>query len=225
MRICLFTLALSVSAFAGDLYKTGIIHPRHDVSLSVALDGKLTSLLVEEGQKVIKGEKILQLDDTLQKFEVARRKLAWEDLSQLKAMKENLILLKVLVANKEKLFKESQAISQSELTRANIQLNKLVGEYHTLMALKAKEKLEFEIASKIRESYFILSPIAGEVVDLKPSVGEWVKLGAETLRVVDTAVCYLEVNVDLETVGQLRRQPEKVHVRVKIGEEILRKKA
>lgn len=200
-----------------DFELTGIVYPIHDINLSLPLDGIVTSLPVKAGQRVVKDDLLLQLDDRLQQLEVQRRQRIWEDDSQINSARENLTLLESLVATKEELFETSRTVSQSELKRNQIQLNQVQGEFQALLEAKAKAELEYRIAAEILDSYQLRAPLDGTIVDIIPSEGEWVRTGDPVIRLVDTRTCYLDLDVDLMTSRRIAQKNTQLRVQVSVG--------
>ncbi|PCJ18557.1 MAG: hypothetical protein COB02_10475 [Candidatus Cloacimonadota bacterium] len=192
----------------------GIVKPIEDVNLSFSMDAKLMSIEIKEGDKIKIDQILMRQDSRLQKLEVQRRKLVYDDTSQIDTIFKNLKLLKEMVTTKERLFKNSQTVSKAELKRNQMQLNKMQGEYDSLASTKIKEKLEYLISSEILSSYFVKSPINGRVVEVKASIGEWVKTGETVVRVVDSSTCYLELNVDLTTAKILLEKQKNIFIEI-----------
>lgn len=191
----LLLLPFFCSASEDEFYLTGIIYPIHDVSLSLAVDGPLAKLMVKEVDFVEQDQKLLSLDDRLQSLEVERRKSIFEDRSQLITTEKNLALLKELVATKEGLFESTKTVSESELKRNRIQFNQAEGEYKAYSELKKREEIEYRISQQVLSTYSLLSPIKGQVIEINPEVGEWVKSGDPILRIIDSSVCFLDINL------------------------------
>ncbi|MCJ8346398.1 HlyD family efflux transporter periplasmic adaptor subunit, partial [bacterium] len=216
----LFLLALS-SLHANLI---GIVNPIEDVNLSFSMDAKVMAIEVKEGDQVKVDQILMRQDSRLQQLEVKRRKMVYEDLAQVNTLQKNLILLKEMVQSKEKLYKNSQTVSKTELKRNQMQLNKMQGEYDSLLSSKNKEKLEHDISREILSSYFVKSPINGVVVEVKANIGEWVKTGQTVVRVVDSSTCFLDLNVELKTARDLLLMKDQVFIEVTTLNEKLIKK-
>lgn len=202
----------------------GIVSPIEDVNLSFAMDAKVMTIGIKEGDRVSKDQILMRQDSRLQKLEVKRRQLVFEDKASVNTYRKNLSILKEMVLSKEKLFKSSQTVSKTELKKNQMQLNKMQGEYDSLVSAKSKEKLEYDISKEILSSYFVKSPINGVVVEIKPNVGEWVKTGETVVRVVDSSVCFLDLNVELSMARDLLQMKDQVFVEVTTLNEKLIKK-
>lgn len=211
-------------SFAQETGLKGIVYPIDDVELSLPVDGVLMTLEIKEGDQVKKHQRLLLLDDRLQRLEAQRRKMIWQDASQTQTMEKNVALLQDLVKTKKDLYERTKTVSRSELQNAQMQLNQMMGELATLKANKAREKIEYDIAKETLSSYALTSPIDGRVVEIIPAVGEWVQTGKPVIRVVNTAVCHLEIDVDLSTVRQLQAKPDDIQLTIPAGDKDIVKK-
>ncbi|GAB5561506.1 MAG: HlyD family efflux transporter periplasmic adaptor subunit [Synoicihabitans sp.] len=205
----------------GEEFLTGIVYPLHDLELSLPLEGTVSQIMVSPGDHVQEDQVLLQLDDRLQKLEVARRERIWRDDSQIQSAQENLELLESLVATKEELFESSRTVSESELKRNRIQFNQAQGEYRALMENQARAELEFKIAAAILDSYQLKAPQAGQVVEIIPEEGEWARTGEPIIRLVNTSTCFLDLDVDLATARRITSPNTSVKVEVPTGEATL----
>lgn len=212
------------ASFAQDMRLKGIVYPIDDVELSMPVDGVLMTLEIEEGDRVKKGRRLLRLDDRLPRLETRRRKMIWQDASQVRTMEKNVALLRELVKTKQDLHERTQTVSRSELKNAQMQLNRMTGEYDALKANEAKEKIEYDIARETLSSYSLESPIDGRVVEIFPAVGEWVRTGKPVVRIVNTAVCYLDIDVDLATARRLQEKADDIRLKIPTGDEELEKR-
>lgn len=214
LKWCVIALAwVLVSNVQADEFNTGIVKPLRSLELSMAVDGVVTARPVAEGEAVAAGGVILQLDEQLQALEVQRKKALWKDRSSLKTLSANLEEMEQLLLRKEALAAASRAVSQADLNRVRIQMNSAQGEYDMARQNEVREKLDYQIAEEVLSYYHLNSPIAGELVEVVPDVGEWVKAGDVVARVVDHSQCILALDVDVATALQLV-EGETVAIRV-----------
>tara|TARA_B100001063_G_C16778178_1_gene567738 strand:- start:2234 stop:2983 length:750 start_codon:yes stop_codon:yes gene_type:complete len=182
---------------------TGIVKPIYDANLSVATDGIVNKLLLQEGSVVKKNQSILKLDDKLQKLETKRRKLVLDDKIKLKSLVKNLVIMKDLLNKKEQLYKTTKAISLNELNQLRMQYINFKAEIETLRANEKKEEVEYKISAEILDYYDLRSPIDGVITEIKPQMGEWVQSGDEIVTVVNVKTCYVEVDIDSSLVKDI----------------------
>jgi RND family efflux transporter MFP subunit len=176
----------------------GISKPIHDVSLSVAVDGVISSIPVKEGQRVKKGDELLRLDDRLYVRELNRRDLIVKDNARLSTAERNRDIIKVLLDNTNKLYMTAGAISEEEVKKLKIQYTSIVGEVNGLIAEKKREQVEYGIAKEQLDQRVLRSPINGVISDIVAEAGEWADPSKMVIRVVDTSKGLLEVNMDVD---------------------------
>jgi len=202
LRILKLLLACSISLLAQNSI-TGIVKPVYQGKLSVSTDGIIFKILLNEGDSVKKGQTILKLDDKLQKLETLRRKTVFDDKTQIETLEKSLIIMKNIITKKEKLYKDTKAISLNELNQLRIQYINTQGELESAKANEAKEKIEYRIANEVLAYYNLKSPIDGMITKIVPKIGEWVQTGKEIITVVDTKTCFVEVDLDLKAFNKI----------------------
>lgn len=198
-------LGMTVAASAAAEEFVGIIHPLRDLTLSLGVGGVAASVNVEVGQKVRVGQLLLALDDRMQAVETERRRVVAEDLSELKALEARIDIVKGLYENARVLYEKTGGISHDELQKLELELIATEGRIEQLRAQEAREKLEYQGAEQERQSMRLLAPIDGVVTRIDLDVGEWSKPGEPALRLVNSEVCYLNVNVNRRAARGLNR--------------------
>ncbi len=201
VAFCVAILITSPLAQAQEF--TGVVFPHRDLTLSVSNAGVVNQVNVEVGERVTQGQLMLELEDSLQRLEVDRRKVVLEDSSELRSVQERQAILDRLYADGKRLFESSGSISREELMKLRIESLALKGRAEQLRAEKRRERLEHEIAGQEYQLRSLLAPIDGVVTDLKVDVGEWASPGEPVLRLVDASVVELRVNVTQPAARQL----------------------
>lgn len=201
VAFCVAILITSPLAQAQEF--TGVVFPHRDLTLSVSNAGVVNRVNVEVGERVTQGQLMLELEDSLQRLEVDRRKVVLEDSSELRSVQERQAILDRLYADGKRLFESSGSISREELMKLRIESLALKGRAEQLRAEKRRERLEHEIAGQEYQLRSLLAPIDGVVTDLKVDVGEWASPGEPVLRLVDASVVELRVNVTQPAARQL----------------------
>lgn len=199
------SLGLGVAATAGAGEYVGIVHPLRDLTLSLGVGGVAASVDVVVGQKVRSGQLLLTLDDRMQAVETERRRVVAEDQSELKALEERIGIVKELYGNARALYEKTGGISRDELRKLELELIATEGRIEQLRAQEAREELEYRSAEQERLAMRLLAPIDGVVTRIDLDVGEWSKPGEPVLRLVNSEVCYLNVNVDRRAAQGLSR--------------------
>jgi RND family efflux transporter MFP subunit len=174
----------------------GIIKPIYDVKLSALVEGKIDKLFIKEGDSVKMNDKLLRIDDKLQKLEMNRREIIWKDKAQLSFAKKNSKILKSLLDSTQRLYNQTKAVSRDDLRVLKMKYYTAKGDIQAQIENEKREKIEYEMAKNILSQYTIVSPIDGIVTSIKKQESEWTKTGEVLLRIVNTDLCFLEINVD-----------------------------
>lgn len=192
-----------VSAFAQAQEFTGVVFPHRDLTLSVSNAGVLHRVNVEVGEVVKQGQPLLELEANLQRLEVDRRKVVMDDTSELRSVEQRQKILDQLYADGRRLFESSGSISREELMKLRIESLALAGRGEQIRAEKRRERLEHAIAAQEYQLRSLLAPIDGVVTDLRVDVGEWASPGEPVIRLVDTAVVELRINITQAAARQI----------------------
>lgn len=202
LALCL-GLAVAFESAAGEY--VGIVHPLRDLTLSLGVGGVAASIDVVVGQKVRAGQLLLALDDRMQAVETERRRVVAEDQSEIKALEARISIVKGLYENARILYEKTGGISHDELQKLELELIATEGRIAQLRAQEAREELEYRGAEQERLAMRLLAPIDGVVTRIDLDVGEWSKPGEPVMRLVNSEVCYLNVNVDRRAARGLSR--------------------
>ena len=189
------TLLYMITALQSEEY-VGIIKPINDIALSVSLDGKIENIFIEEGSNVEKGDKLLQIDSNLQNLEMKRSEIIWKDKAQLESAKKTQKILKSLLHSTQTLYKKTKSISRDDMQALEMRYYTQEGEIQARIENEKKEETEYLIAKEKLSKYTISSPINGVITELKLEEGEWAKVGDLLIRVVNSDICFLEINID-----------------------------
>lgn len=219
----LFLIILGLNQAIASMMFEGIVKPAHEVKLALPIDGVIAKVFVKEGDGVKKGEKLLKLDDTLQKLEVERRKEIYFDRSELESNKNNLEIIKSLLDSSQELYERTTSVSHDEVKSLRMQYYSLKGKVDTYEARKKQELLDYEISKEVLARHILTSPIDGTVTVVNPEEGEWAKGGEMLVTVVDTSVCYAEFYLE-ERYARILKKGESVSLNVREGEVMSAKK-
>ncbi len=174
---------------------SGLVYPLHDVTLSAGVAGIVMQRLVEPGNRVKAGQVLLILDDRLQVIESERRKVIFQDQSELASVRERTVILSSLLENSRAVFKQTGSISKDELFRLDAEYIASKGRLEQLIEQKKREQLDYESAERERRQRHITAPFSGIVTKIIPQVGEWAKPGDPIVLLVEpsTAVLHLAI--------------------------------
>lgn len=195
MKFIFVTLLYMITALQSEEY-VGIIKPINDIALSVSLDGKVENIFIQEGSTVKKGDKLLQIDTDLQKLEMKRSEIIWKDKAQLDSAKKTQKILKSLLESTQTLYEKTKSISRDDMQALEMRYWAQEGEIQARVENEKKEETEYLMAKEKLSKYSISSPINGIITELKLEEGEWAKMGDLLIRVVNSDICFLEINID-----------------------------
>lgn len=199
--LCL-ALLLPVGAIAKSY--SGLIYPVHDITLSAGVSGLVMKRAVLPGQAVKADQVLLQLDDRLQTIESNRRRVIFEDQSELQATRDRLRILDTLMNDARAVFDSTGSISKDELLRLEAEQLASQGRLAQLVEQKKREQLDYESAEGDRLQRHITAPINGVVTKVIPQVGEWAKAGDPMLHLVDTSMAILRLAVPHKLASALK---------------------
>jgi RND family efflux transporter MFP subunit len=190
---CLTLMLGSVAAQAKTF--SGLIYPLHDITLSAGVAGLVMRREVQLGQYVKANQVLLQLDDRLQSIESNRRKVIFDDQSEVSAARERHRILSILLKDAQAVFKATGSVSKDELLRLEAEQLAAGARLEQLIEQKKREKLDFEAAERDRLQRQITAPVNGVVTKLTPQVGEWAKPGDPVISLVDASTAILRLAV------------------------------
>ena len=201
--LCLFLLgAFPMGSFAEEYI--GLVHSEREIALSMGVGGVVTALNVARGQLVQENEVLLSLDDRLQIIELDRRKVVYEDMSEIRATEDRVRAMKSMYEATRSVFERTGSISKDEMTRLEVEYSAARGRLEQLAAQKVRERLEYEGALHEKQMRQLVAPAAGVITKIEPKVGEWAKPGDTLMELVDASNCYLKTNVPLRSIRGLR---------------------
>lgn len=183
---------------------SGLVYPLHDITLSASVSGLVVKRLVRPGREVKANQLLLRLDDRLQIIESNRRRVIFEDQSELQATRDRLRILDMLLLDTRTVFDRTDSVSRDELLRLEAEQLASQGRLAQLVEQKKREQLEYESAEGDRLQRHILAPISGVVTKIIPQVGEWAKAGDPMLHMVDASVAVLRLAVPHTVAGALK---------------------
>ena len=189
----LATLLPAGAAEAADY--TGIVHPRHQLTLSVPVPGVVLRVAVEPGKRVEAQALLLLLDDRAQAAEEQRRKIVVDDLSETHATEDRLKIVQPLAEDARKLVNTRGAISREDAARAELDFVATRGRLAQLEVQKRRERVEHLAAELERQQRRLLAPVGGVITKVAIDVGEWARPGDALVELVDASVLHLRVNV------------------------------
>jgi RND family efflux transporter MFP subunit len=187
--ICLLLL-FSTSSQAVDL--PAVLQYERVVDLSVPVSGTVSSVLVEEGQSVQKGELLLELDDLPFKVNIEK---TTAELQLLKA--ERLAMKKELNRNKE--LYERMVLSTVSLDGSEL-------NYIRADSLWRAKQAELKLVTYDYEKSRLRAPFTGKIIARAVEPGQTIRTEMQVpvlLRLAETAGFIVESEVTAENIGIL----------------------
>ncbi len=197
---------------------TGKVKPRTEVKISANVSGEIVAMPVVEGQRVLKGDLLVQIDARTYEaqlrsseagYEAAKANLAFEEASAREAE---------LSYNRIKALFEKNLASQQEFDAAQTRLNTSKAAYESAQARLKQAKASVDQARESLGYTKIVSPIDGFVTNLPTEVGEIVmgslNYQASVIMVIsDLSVIEVEVEVDETDIANVELgQPVKIEL-------------
>jgi RND family efflux transporter MFP subunit len=207
----------SVSLYAGEkLSFSGITEPIKDVKLSMLIEGRISTIFFKEGDRIKKGQHILDLDKNLENLETMRRKLIWESKVELEAAKTRELLIKSQLESVQKLFENAKGISKEKLQEKELEYKLSVAERKRLEIEEERKRIEYEMALENLRKRTLKSPIDGVIIKLFLDEGESCEPEQPLVHIVDTNkslfVCYIE-----EKIGRTLKKGQSVNLKIRAG--------
>lgn len=183
---------------------TGLIVPRHDILVSAGVPAAVMQVQTEVGKRVKDGQLLIQLDDRLQALEAQRRRIIFEDESEIRAARDRVRILRPLAEDSRRAFQAGGSVSREEVSRLELDLSAAAARVEQLIAQKVREKSELDIAEQEKLLRRVVAPVSGVVTRVDLEIGEWAKIGEPVLQIVDADVCYLRVAISPMALRKLK---------------------
>ena len=166
-----------------DYYETfGTVKAKNVAVIASKIMGSVTSVVVQEGQRVGQGQSLLTIDDSDIVQRVSAARSAVESANQQKQLAE------VTFSRYAKLYEE-KALSRQEFDQVETQ-KKIAESEHERARAMLKEAQTFDGYAHIR------APFAGVVTGKKIDVGSMAMPGMQLLTIEDTSSFLVEAAVD-----------------------------
>lgn len=177
---------------------TGTIEAKQNADLAPLQSGVIEQLFVDDGNNVVKGEKLLQLDATLAKF-------------QLNEIAAGLSAAAVKLAEAERLYQEVMQLSKQQFVAKT-----LMGERRSNLASAQAEqnekKASLALQQEVVQRHTLFAPFNGVIASRNADVGEWVNPQSQVFNLVANHALRLKIAIPQEYFYQLKSQPLLVNV-------------
>jgi len=168
---------------------SGNVEALNNAQLTILEEGIVKSIKVDAGDAVVKGQTLIELDDTLAKIQLAQ---ANSTLTSAKIQyQENLRLLNEIHALAQK-----QVIAETLLSerKANLALSK---------ALMAQEQAKVDLQQEILKRHALVAPFSGVIAQRNIDVGEWIAQQDPTFQLVSNDSLRIFINIPQEYFNQI----------------------
>jgi RND family efflux transporter MFP subunit len=194
-----------VLAPVDEYYETsGTVRARTVSTVASRMMGTITSIRVNEGDRVNAGQLLLTVDDSDTAMKVKGASEGYnEALKALESARENRTLREITWQRYKKLYDE-KALSRQELDQ--IETQKTVASLDFERAQAAVKRVEAGVSeAKIYQGYArVKAPVSGMVTGKKAEIGSMAVPGMPLLTIEDTSAYRIEVNADEKLSGRIR---------------------
>lgn len=191
-----FLFLATTPLFARQWAGSGITEPFREATVSSSVSGSVVAINAVEGSSVEENEIIIELDSTLERLDVDRRRLIADSTVDLDASLQQVEMKKKDYESTKQLFDETQSISEQEVLSKELDVMVAQAEYDRLLLAEQLEEFEYRIAQAQLEKRTIVAPFGGVVVEVITEVGENCSPGQPLIRIVDIRQVRLVVFVE-----------------------------
>jgi RND family efflux transporter MFP subunit len=180
----------------------GIAYPSKQVVLNAPIDGKVAAILIEEGERVKKGDLLAQMDDAEQQVVVASARLQSESDAEVAraqfALDEAIILLERATETYQK-----DAASEWEVRRAQLQKDQAEADLRIAQDRQALAKVNLELEEARLERMRVPAPFDGEVIEHSAEPGATLTRTDPILAVAALDPLEAHINLPVSVFGKL----------------------
>ena len=227
LTMVLVILLLPLVSLAEPLTISGFTEPVLDSKLGLDVIGRVATVHGQEGQTVKKGEPILVLDQRVEQLGTARRKLIWNDRTEVDAVSRQLQTLTVHLDDTKSLAQSTiltNSVPREELENQELEHDLASIDLKRLQIEEKREKLEYDIARQELRKRTLYAPFEGQIVELLIGVGENIEPDTPLVHLVSTSSLNFVANVELG-VSQKLELGQSVELQLQSGAETVNSEA
>ncbi|WP_016957334.1 efflux RND transporter periplasmic adaptor subunit [Catenovulum agarivorans] len=197
------------TSLENSIVATGTLEPKHYVEVGAQVSGQVEKIHVEEGEQVVAGDLLVEIDATVFETQLQQAEAALESkkaqLNQLRAELE----LAELRANRNKKLYEQQAVSEDTLFDSATNVKVLQSRIATSIAQIKADEAGVE-GDRARLGYAkIYAPISGTIATIQIRVGQTLNANQNApvlLKISDLSAMTLRAEVSEADVNSLYKQ-------------------
>ena len=182
-------------SLAEDTVIKGVTRCYADLSLGLAVPGRIAQLHVQEGSVVRAGDVLLHLDRAPEELEVQRRHAQWQGQAELVTAQARYETALVQAKAAREIYSTNQGISREELENRELALATTKSELDRLRTVKEIERLDYLTAKENLDRRSLRAPRPGIVTKLIKFQGESVQANEVAIRLCDISKVMFVVNV------------------------------
>ena len=186
----------------------GVIYPKHQLTLSLAVSGVVHAVPVAEGDEVAQGALLVALEQELEALELQRLEMLWQSEGVLRASQQRLALITEQLNLAQMLYDQSRSVSRDELNALRMQKLSLEAETVNLELEKQRQALDFQIGQGRLEQRNLRAPLAGLVTRVTVNPGEWVQAGEPIIELVDSSESFIRFSLPSRQAREFKRGDE-----------------
>lgn len=180
-----------------------------DLELAFSFSGIVAKLFVDEGQNVLAGTVLVELDQEIEALEVKRREAIWRSEAELSVARIKAEVSAQQYHAAERLAAAGGAISLEDVQNRKLARDVEVVEVDRLEAQERIEELDFLVATAALAKRTMLSPSDGIVAETLKKPGESAQAYEPVVRLCDASGILFIANV-----------PDALAVGLKVGEAV-----
>jgi len=194
--------AAAPATLSATLSASGYTQALREVKLGLTVNGRIDRVFVREGDRVRRGDLILQLDHRAEALEVERRGLLLKDTSRLDELRQRETMLKAQLEAARNLL-QTGGMARKQVEDEELALSNVTAERRALENAKLRERVELDLATEALDKRFLRAPVDGVVTRLALRDGESVAAHEPAVVVSDASRVRFHGTVPLAEASRL----------------------
>ncbi len=214
-RLLTTATLLLVSGTGFALEYPGVTSAYKSAELAFAVSGKIQYIKIKEGQKVKKGQDLVQLYSRTETLDTERKLILWRSKAEVNAAKEKAVALKKQLTSMQILF-DRGAVSEEELQQKELDYLSASAMEAQLTTREQVEKIDYQLAHTSLNYRTLSAPFNGVITRMVKELGESVEANQPILKLVDLSRGYFTANLE-PTVASNLTNNQTVSIQIKDG--------